>query len=93
MTANCRSKNIDNNSVHRLRVVLACLLLTASVSAQAQKPNASAQSIPVTAAAAAAPRVGDPAVPADYVIGPDDLLSIMYWKDKDMSADAKVRPD
>ena len=26
-------------------------------------------------------------------IGTDDLLSIVYWKDKDMSADAKVRPD
>ena len=32
-------------------------------------------------------------MPADYIIGTDDLLSIVYWKDKDMSADAKVRPD
>jgi polysaccharide export outer membrane protein len=32
-------------------------------------------------------------VPSDYVIGTDDLLSIVYWKDKEMSADAKVRPD
>jgi polysaccharide export outer membrane protein len=27
------------------------------------------------------------------LIGTDDVLSIVYWKDKDMSADAKVRPD
>jgi polysaccharide biosynthesis/export protein len=27
------------------------------------------------------------------VIGTDDLLSIVYWRDKDMSADARVRPD
>ena len=27
------------------------------------------------------------------MIGTDDVLSIVYWKDKDMSADAQVRPD
>ena len=32
-------------------------------------------------------------MPPGYVIGPDDVLSIVYWKDKDMSADAQVRPD
>ena len=35
----------------------------------------------------------DPVVPPGYVIGADDVLSIVYWKDKDMSADAQVRPD
>jgi polysaccharide export outer membrane protein len=48
---------------------------------------------PAAAAAAAAPRPTDPAVPPGYVIGTDDVLSIVYWKDKDMSADAQVRPD
>ena len=33
------------------------------------------------------------AVPADYVIGPEDVLSIVFWRDKDMSADVVVRPD
>jgi polysaccharide export outer membrane protein len=33
------------------------------------------------------------AVPADYVIGPDDALSVVFWRDKDMSADVTVRPD
>ena len=42
---------------------------------------------------AAAPRPTDPVVPPGYVIGTDDVLSIVYWKDKDMSADAQVRPD
>jgi len=32
-------------------------------------------------------------VPADYVIGASDVLSIMFWRDKDMSADVVVRPD
>lgn len=31
--------------------------------------------------------------PPDYVIGPDDQLSIVFWRDKDMSADVTVRPD
>ena len=31
--------------------------------------------------------------PADYVIGPDDLLAIVFWRDKDMSVDVVVRPD
>jgi len=31
--------------------------------------------------------------PADYVIGPEDVLSIVFWRDKDMSLDVTVRPD
>lgn len=34
---------------------------------------------------------GDP--PAHYVIGPDDVLSVLFWRDKDMSCDVIVRPD
>jgi polysaccharide export outer membrane protein len=33
------------------------------------------------------------AVPPGYLIGPEDVLSIVYWKDKDMSTDVAVRPD
>jgi polysaccharide biosynthesis/export protein len=32
-------------------------------------------------------------LPADYLIGPEDMLSIVFWRDKDMSADVVVRPD
>jgi polysaccharide export outer membrane protein len=31
--------------------------------------------------------------PADYVIGVDDALEVVYWQDKDMSAAVVVRPD
>jgi len=31
--------------------------------------------------------------PAHYVIGPDDVLSVLFWRDKDMSCDVVVRPD
>lgn len=84
MTANCRSKSIAS---------LLAIAIAAPVFAQAQKPAVPAQSMPAVAVAAAAPRTTDPVVPPGYVIGPDDLLSIVFWKDKEMSADAQVRPD
>jgi len=34
-----------------------------------------------------------PVVPADFVFGPDDVVSVLFWRDKDMSADVTVRPD
>jgi len=82
MTANCRSKSIAS---------LIAIALAVPAFAQPQKP--AAQPMPAAAAAASAPRPTDPVVPPGYVIGTDDVLSIVYWKDKDMSADAQVRPD
>ena len=41
----------------------------------------------------AARRHGAAVPPTGYVIGPDDVLSIVFWRDKDMSADVTVRPD
>lgn len=58
-----------------------------ATSAPATKPPASAP------AAAAAPAAKSVATPSDYVIGPDDELSIMFWRDKDLSGDVTVRPD
>jgi len=43
------------------------------------------------ATAQAPPPVENPA--ASYVIGPDDVLSVLFWRDKDMSVDVVVRPD
>lgn len=34
-----------------------------------------------------------PQVPADYVIGPDDTLRVVFWTAKEMSHDVLVRPD
>ena len=102
MTVNFRSKNIARFGC---LTAIAWLVAVAPGAGQAQapapvpapvqapKPNGPAPAIPPAAAVAAAPRPTDPVVPAGYVIGTDDVLSIVYWKDKDMSADAKVRPD
>ena len=71
MTANCLSKSIARS----LAIVIA---IAAPAVAQTQKPAPTAptaQSVPATAAAVAAPRPTDPVVPPGYVIGTDDVLS------------------
>ena len=32
-------------------------------------------------------------LPAGYVIGPDDVLQIVFWREKELSGDVVVRPD
>jgi polysaccharide export outer membrane protein len=32
-------------------------------------------------------------VPDDYLIGPDDVLGVVFWREPDMSGDVTVRPD
>lgn len=41
---------------------------------------------------AALPKQETP-LPSGYVIGPDDVLGISYWRNPDMSAEVTVRPD
>ena len=92
MTASCRSKNID-----RVRWCVgaglrgcAVLVLSVPLLAQAPKSNAPAQPTP------APPAVIHPAdmvIPRNYVIGSDDVLGVVYWRDKEMSTEARVRPD
>ena len=56
------------------------------------KPPAQASGKPA-APATPPPAVGGVATPADYVIGADDQLEIVFWRDKDMTATMTVRPD
>ena len=39
------------------------------------------------------PAAANAGAPADYVIGPDDVLTIIVWREKDMSGEVAVRPD
>jgi polysaccharide export outer membrane protein len=79
----------------------AMLMVPASQSTAAQAANASAQA-PVTPQPAPGPPAGKPETPVipagvpvtpDYVIGPDDILTVIVWREKDMSGDVAVRPD
>ena len=47
---------------------------------------------PAATAASAAPAAAV-TPPADYVIGPDDVLTIVFWREKELSSDVAVRPD
>jgi polysaccharide biosynthesis/export protein len=49
---------------------------------------------PGTNTAAASTAVPSVPTPADYIIGPDDVLAILFWREKDLSVDGVVvRPD
>jgi polysaccharide export outer membrane protein len=80
--------------------VLAAALVVAAPPATAQSKPASVPTQPGNAAQQKAPAVSTAqalgtqvAPPADYVIGTDDVLVVVYRHEKDMSAEVLVRPD
>jgi polysaccharide export outer membrane protein len=68
--------------------LVVCALTTAQSNLQGVPPGQA-----VSNAASVRTVSTETVVPADYVIGPDDVLSIVFWRDKDMSAEVVVRPD
>jgi polysaccharide export outer membrane protein len=62
------------------------VVMTATGSAQSGSKQA------VSEAAGAAASTSTP-LPPDYRIGPEDQISVVFWREKDMSADVVVRPD
>jgi polysaccharide export outer membrane protein len=58
------------------------LVLVSSVSAAAQSAK------PSSPPAATTSRIY-----SDYLIGPEDVLGILFWRDKELSGDVTVRPD
>ena len=78
--------------VHRLAIgveVMAMLLAAGTSSAQSSNPAADKNT--AKPATNAVPPVN--VAPVDYLIGPDDVLFVSFWRDKDLSTDAVVRPD
>jgi len=70
----------------KLGILIWCVALSASLRAQSapQPPSVGA-----SVAAPAAPVV----LPKDYVIGAQDLLHIVFWSAKELTAEVLVRPD
>jgi polysaccharide biosynthesis/export protein len=74
---------------------------TAAIAAAVSAPAASSSKDAAPAAATVNAAPSNPTSPTsvapstgDYVIGTDDVLSILFWKDKDLSApEVTVRPD
>ena len=58
-----------------------------------QVQTAATSPAPAAAPAAALAQPSSVPLPPGYVIGPEDVLDVMFWRDKDMSAEVAVRPD
>src|SRR5689334_3138751 len=87
---------------HLLPVALLSLLVLPLHAQQAKHTEGSAAAAAPVAvpAVTATPNTAPPAAsipsvepPGDYVIGPEDVLGIVFWRDRDLSADVIVRPD
>ena len=76
----------------RLVAVASLLVFCAAWLAAAQAPKTPEPAKPAPSASAPAVPAG-PALPADYVVGAEDVLSVVFWRERDMSADVLVRPD
>jgi polysaccharide export outer membrane protein len=78
-------------------VALVVALAGAAAPGQAQQPTAAAAPSQALATPPAVPAGANvpagAALPAGYVIGPEDVLDVVFWRDKDMSAQVTVRPD
>ena len=75
----------------------AAVLSLVTLIAQSPSPPMTSAETPSAAAVGSASAVTPPTSsvtpPPDYVIGPGDVLSIVFWRDKDISGDVVVRPD
>jgi polysaccharide biosynthesis/export protein len=104
MTVRSHSKNTGEHAVRGLLPLGLAVAIGATMHAQmgssqpapAQKPASApapqnGKAIPNPAAPPNIPAGVTP--PPDYVIGPSDVLSIVYWREKDLSSDVTVRPD
>jgi polysaccharide biosynthesis/export protein len=58
----------------------------------AAQPPAKGKTPPVVKPAPLVPAPPVPPPPG-YIIGPEDVLQVMYWREKDVSAEVVVRPD
>lgn len=65
-----------------------CVFWFAELSAQGPPRVAAPAPTP-----APAPVVSGVVAPPDYVIGPEDILGIVFWREPEMNGDVTVRPD
>jgi len=74
--------------------VFAVAIIVATTASAAQAPQGQAAPASGTPAPATIP-VPAPGVvpPEDYLIGPEDVLEVVFWREKDLSGQVMVRPD
>ena len=83
-------KAVWGNAIARMLVGAGVFASLVGVSSSAGAQTAAPAPQP---APAAQPTPTGVTPPADYVIGPDDVLSIVIWREKEMSSEVVVRPD
>jgi polysaccharide export outer membrane protein len=74
-----------------LNVLFALMVIVAIAPAVSAQQNAARPVAPGTRVAGAATMAAT--LPPNYVIGPDDVLGIVFWGDEGLSGDVVVRPD
>ena len=86
-------RNATRCDPRRYASVLSGLILAGAVSVGAQA--ALPQPAPAAGQGVGAPQSLPPGagIPAEYVIGPEDVIGVHFWKDAEMTGDFPVRPD
>ncbi len=74
-------------------IMFVCLGAAAAPRAAQQKPGGQPPSGAAKTPATVPAVSGGTQLPSDYLLGPDDVLHIEFWQEKDMTADVTVRPD
>ena len=74
--------------------VLTILIVSAAAGSSTAACQAAPPQAPAVQTPAARPAAAGAELPAEYVIGPEDVLSVTFWRDADMTRDEiPVRPD
>jgi polysaccharide export outer membrane protein len=90
---NMLSQVISRSSSFALALALTCAAPVAAEQQTAQGPKASPTAAPGGAKPTAPALPAVAVVPPGYVIGVDDVLAVLFWREKDLSGDVVVRPD
>lgn len=81
---------------HYLRPIIlgsfVSVAVAAQLSAQATAPKPT-KTVSASTSATAQTVAGALTPPSDYVIGPDDVLEVVFWKEADFTREVTVRPD
>lgn len=96
MTARFRSKSIASALASGLTAfAITGTAMPCAAQAQPARPVAAAPAQAPARTTAPPPVVPAPGVnvPPEYTIGADDVLSIVFWRDKELTAEVTVRPD
>jgi polysaccharide export outer membrane protein len=93
MTARaCRPLSVALGLLTAIALPAAAAAQTAPATRPAAQAPAQTPNTPRPAAGTGTAATGLP-IPTDYVVGPDDILSIVFWRDADMTQEVTVRPD